>query len=165
MIELIVLDVDGCMTNGSITYTELGDEKKSFNVKDGLAIATWKKMGKKIAIITGRKSKIVEKRAKELNIDYLFQKIKNKDEILLSIMKKENLINENIAVIGDDLNDYKMIQLAGLSFTPADSSKYIQEILGIIKLKTNGGRGAIREMIEIIIKRDNLEKEFLGVWL
>ena len=164
MIELIVLDVDGCMTDGSITYTENGDEKKSFNVKDGLAIATWKKLGKKVAIITGRKSKIVERRAKELNIDYLFQKIKNKDEVLLIIMEREKLTKENIAVIGDDLNDYKMIKLAGLSFTPADSSKHIQDIADITLTK-NGGKGAIREMVEIIIKKDNLEKEFIEVWL
>ena len=165
MIELIVLDVDGCMTDGSINYTESGSEIKNFNVKDGLAIATWKKLGKKIAIITGRESKIVEKRAKESNVDYLFQKARNKDEILLSIMKQEKLKNENVAIIGDDLNDYKMLQLAGLAFTPADSSKYIQDIVGIIILRKNGGKGAIREMIELIVKRDNLEKEFLGVWL
>ena len=85
MIELIVLDVDGTLTNGQITYTNNGDELKSFDVADGLAIATWtKKLGKKAAIITGRNSLIVERRAKDLKIEHLHQGIHNKDEVLQS---------------------------------------------------------------------------------
>ena len=91
MIELLVFDVDGCLTNGQITYTEKGDEIKSFNVKDGLAISSWIRLGKKAAIITGRRSKIVERRAKELGIHYLVQGAKNKLEVLDDIRKQENL--------------------------------------------------------------------------
>ena len=92
MIELIVLDVDGTLTNGQIIYTNSGDEIKAFDVADGLAIATWtKKLGKKAAIITGRNSKIVERRAKELNIEHFYQGVHNKDEVLESILKQENL--------------------------------------------------------------------------
>lgn len=89
MIELIVLDVDGTLTDGKITYLNNGEETKSFDVRDGLAIAVWtKSFVKKAAIITGRNSSIVEKRAKELNITYLYQGIKNKQEILEEILKK-----------------------------------------------------------------------------
>ena len=165
MIELIVLDVDGTLTNGQITYTNSGDELKSFDVADGLAISTWtKKLGKKVAIITGRTSKIVEMRAKDLNITHLYQKIHNKDEILENILKEENLSWNQIAAIGDDLNDYKMLKKVGLSFTPANGSKYIKDIVNI-QCKAYGGSGAVKEMIEYIIKEDGIEEEYINSWL
>jgi len=165
MIELIVLDVDGTLTNGQITYTNSGDELKSFDVADGLAIATWtKKLGKKAAIITGRNSKIVETRAKDLNITHLHQGIHNKDEVLESILKEENLSWNQVAAIGDDLNDYKMLKKAGLSFTPANGSKYIEDVVNI-RCEAYGGSGAVKEMIEYIIKEDGIEEEYVNSWL
>jgi 3-deoxy-D-manno-octulosonate 8-phosphate phosphatase (KDO 8-P phosphatase) len=165
MIELIVLDVDGTMTDGKITYSNKGDELKSFDVSDGLAIATWtKKLGKKAAIITGRNSLIVERRAKDLQIEYLFQGIHNKDEVLESILKEEGLNWNQVAAIGDDLNDFKMLKKAGLSFTPANGSSYIKNIVNI-KCDSFGGSGAVREMIEYIIKEDGIEEDFINAWL
>ena len=164
MIKLIVLDVDGCLTNGSISYTVNGDEIKSFNVKDGLAIASWIRMGKKAAIITGRISSIVTRRARELNVTYLYQNVKDKKAKLEEIVKKENISFSEVAVIGDDLNDYKILKEAGLSFTPADGSSYIKNIANVI-LSKKGGEGAVREMIEYIIKKENLEEEFLKLWV
>jgi 3-deoxy-D-manno-octulosonate 8-phosphate phosphatase (KDO 8-P phosphatase) len=165
MIELIVLDVDGTLTNGQIVYTNSGDEIKAFDVADGLAIATWtKKLGKKAAIITGRDSKIVERRAKELNIEHFYQGVHNKDEVLESILKQENLSWNQVAAIGDDLNDYKMLKKAGLSFTPANGSKYIKDIVNI-KCKSFGGSGAVKEMIEYIIKEDGIEEDYINAWL
>jgi len=163
MIELLVFDVDGCLTDGSITYSENGDEIKSFNVKDGLAISTWIRMGKKAAIITGRRSKIVERRAKELGINFLFQGVHNKDEVLDDIRKELGIKFENIAAIGDDLNDTKMLQSVGKSFTPADGSEYIKNVCDVV-LYTNGGKGAVREMIESIVKDNGSEEAFLKIW-
>jgi len=163
MIELLVFDVDGCLTNGQITYSESGDEIKSFSVKDGLAISSWVRMGKKAAIITGRRSKIVERRAKELGINYLFQGIHNKLEILENIRKELNIEYKNIAAIGDDLNDINMLEAVGKSFTPADGSEYIKNICNVVLYK-NGGDGAAREMIESIIKDDSLEEDFIKIW-
>ncbi len=165
MIELLVLDVDGTLTDGKITYTNSGDELKSFDVSDGLAIATWtKKLGKKAAIITGRTSKIVEQRAQDLQISHLYQKVHNKDEILEEILKKENLSWDQVAAIGDDLNDYKMLKKVKLSFTPLNGTDYLKEFVDVVCSK-NGGNGAVREMIEYIVKKDNLEEEFLKAWL
>ena len=164
MIELLIFDVDGCLSDGVITHTKNGDELKSFNVKDGLAITTWIKMGKTCAIITGRSSSIVQKRADELGIKHVYQKIKNKKEKLDEILKKENLTYEQVAAIGDDLNDYHMLKCAKISFCPNDSSIYIKEIVDHV-LKTDGGRGAIREMIEMIVENENLKEEFLKQWL
>lgn len=165
MIELIVLDVDGTLTDGGITYSNSGDELKTFDVSDGLAIATWTKMlGKKAAIITGRTSQIVERRAKDLKIDHLYQGVHNKDEILENILKEEGLSWNQVAAIGDDLNDFKMLKKAGISFTPANGSKYIKDIVNI-KCKASGGCGAVREMIEFIIKEDGIEEDFINAWL
>ncbi len=164
MIELLVLDVDGCLTDGGITYTQNGDEIKTFSVKDGLAIATWIKMGKKVAIITGRNSSIVERRAKELKISYIYQGIEDKKTKLEAILEDAKLSYENVAVIGDDLNDYNMLKNSKLSFTPKNGVKHIQELVDIILTK-DGGDGAVREMIEIILEKEGLTQRFLNQWV
>jgi 3-deoxy-D-manno-octulosonate 8-phosphate phosphatase (KDO 8-P phosphatase) len=164
MIKLLVLDVDGCMTNGAITYTQHEDEIKSFHVKDGLAIVTWIRMGRMAAIITGRKSKIVERRAKELGIKYFFQGVNNKQQKLEEILEKENLTFDNVAVIGDDLNDYHMLKSAKRSFTPADGAAYIQKSVQTV-LSRKGGDACVREMIDILVEEENLQEEFLKLWL
>ena len=163
MIKLLVFDVDGCLTDGSIIYGSNKDEYKAFNVKDGLAIASWSRLGLKTAIVTGRNSKVVERRAKELNITYLYQGIKDKKTLLESILKEENLMWDNVAAIGDDLNDIGMLQSVGWSFTPNDGVKQIKTCVKTV-LKTNGGRGAVREMIDMIVEKEGLEEEFLKLW-
>ncbi len=164
MIELLVFDVDGCLTDGSIAYSENGDEIKSFNVKDGLAITTWISLGKKVAIITGRKSKIVTKRATELKITHIYQGVRYKKEKLDEILKLEKLTYDQVAIIGDDLNDYNMLKSAALSFTPNDGVLKIKEMVDVI-LDSKGGEGAVREMIESIISKENLQERFLKEWL
>jgi 3-deoxy-D-manno-octulosonate 8-phosphate phosphatase (KDO 8-P phosphatase) len=169
MIELIVLDVDGTLTDGKIIYTSNNDgtksnESKSFDVKDGLAIATWtKKLGKKVAIITGRTSTLVERRSKDLGITYLYQGVHNKDEVLQEILKKENLTWGQVASIGDDLNDLKMLKKSALSFVPNDANFYVKEKVNIV-CKNNGGNGAVREMIEYICQYNNIFEDFIQVW-
>jgi len=162
-IELIVLDVDGTLTNGRITYTQNGDEVKSFSVKDGLAIASWIKLGKHVAIITGRSSKIVERRAKELGIEYFYQGVHNKQEVLESLLDRLNLSMENVATAGDDLNDYAMLKASKLAFVPADASVYVKKIAYEV-LSNRGGEGAVREMIEKLIVMEELEEKYLNLW-
>jgi len=162
-IELVVLDVDGTLTNGKITYTQNGDEVKSFCVKDGLAIASWIKLGKRVAIITGRNSKIVERRAKELGIKNFYQAVHNKQEVLETLLKELNLTMENVASAGDDLNDYKMLKASKRSFVPSNASIYVKNIATDI-LKSKGGDGAIREMLESLISDEGLKDEYLALW-
>lgn len=165
MIELLVFDVDGTLTNGDITYSSSLEEFKTFNVNDGFAIVFWTKhLGKKAAIITGRESKIVEYRANELKIEYLYQNVKDKLEVLDEILKKENLNYNQVAAIGDDLNDYSMLKKVGLSFTPANGTHYLKEFVNVV-CQNRGGDGAVREMLEYIFKEDGLEEEFLNAWL
>ena len=163
-IELIVLDVDGTLTDGKITYTQNGDELKSFCVKDGLAIASWIKLGKQVAIITGRTSKIVERRAKELGIQHFYQGIHNKKEVLEDLLKELNLTMDNVASMGDDLNDYEMLKSSKFSYVPADASSHVQNIATEV-LSAKGGESAVREMIEKLIILENLEDEYLALWL
>ena len=163
-IELIVLDVDGTMTDGRISYSQNGDEIKSFNVKDGLAIVSWMKLGRKVAIITGRSSSIVERRAKELHIEHFYQGCDNKLQTLNALIKKLDISLENVASIGDDLNDYKMLQATKISFVPSDASSHVDKIATVI-LTSKGGDGAVREMIEYLIKKEGLEQKFLELWV
>ncbi len=163
-IEIIVLDVDGTMTDSRITYSENGDEVKSFNVKDGLAIASWRKLGKQVAIITGRSSNIVARRAKELHIEHFYQGIHNKKEVLEDLLEKLDLTMDNVATIGDDLNDIQMLKASKISFVPRDASAYVDKIATVILTK-KGGDGAVREMIEYLIKKENLEEKYIGLWV
>lgn len=162
-IELIVLDVDGTMTDSHITYSANGDEIKSFNVKDGLAIASWRKLGKQVAIITGRSSDIVARRAKELRIEHFYQGIDNKKEVLEDLLAKLDLTMDNVAAIGDDLNDLQMLKAAKISFVPRDASAYVDKIANVILTK-RGGDGAVREMIEYLIIKQGLEEKYLELW-
>ncbi len=164
MIKLIVLDVDGCMTNGQITFDENGIESKSFNVKDGLGITTWLKIGGEAAIITGRTSKIMERRAKELGIVHLYQGIKNKKEVLQNLIDALGIEPNNVAVIGDDLNDLGMISISGRSFTPANGMEIVKKKVDTVLAK-NGGEGAVREMIDIIVESNGQKEKFESVWL
>ena len=164
MIELIVLDVDGTLTDGRIIYSSKGDEIKNFDVKDGLAISSWiKKLNKKVAIITGRRSQIVQKRFEELGVSYIYQGVDNKDEILENILQKENISWENVSAIGDDLNDYKMLKKVGLSFCVGNGVGEIKDIVDIVT-NSKGGDGAVREMIETILEIDN-QKALVELWV
>ena len=164
MIKLIILDVDGCLSDGKLTYNAEGIESKSFNVKDGLGITTWIKMGHEVAIITGRNSSIVKKRADELGIKYLHQGIKDKDRVLKEILDSLNLKPFEVAAIGDDLNDYNMLQFVGRSFTPHDGVKEIQSLVNTT-LNRRGGEGAVREMIDILVDENDQKEKFLSVWI
>jgi len=162
-IELIVLDVDGTMTDSRITYSESGDEIKAFNVKDGLAIVSWMRLGKKAAIITGRTSGIVERRARELRIEHFYQGCSDKLSRLETLVDMLGISMKNVAAIGDDLNDYRMLEAVGISFVPRDASHYVDKMASVTLMRS-GGDGAVREMIEYLIKKEGLEGKFLDLW-
>lgn len=161
MIEIIFLDVDGCLTDGKIVYSADGELLKSFDVKDGYAIESWLKLGKKVAIITGRSSQIVERRAEDLKITHVYQGVHDKLEVAKEILKFEGLTFENAAAIGDDYNDYKILGAVAMPFKPKDAIKE----LDAHRLKHKGGSGAVREMIEIIIDKEDLFDEWSKRWL
>lgn len=155
MIKLIVLDVDGTLTDGKLYVTNLGDEMKAFNVKDGLGITQAISQGKEIAIITGKTSQIVTKRCQELGIKEIHQGIKNKIATLDLILEKYSISYDNVAYMGDDLIDLAVMKKCKLAGAPKDSVEEILKISDFISTK-NGGDGAVREFIEYILKKENL---------
>lgn len=153
-IKVICLDVDGTLTNGQIYISNDGAESKSFNVKDGMAIAQAIKKEFLVVIITGRTSKIVDIRAKELGIIEIHQGIHKKLETLLQILDKYNYSLENVAYIGDDINDLILVDKVKFFACPKDACNEVTEKSQFVSAK-NGGEGAVREVIELILKENN----------
>ena len=160
MIKLVLLDVDGTLTDGGIYRGNNGEELKRFNVKDGYAIVNAQKLGIEFGIITGRKSELVEIRSNELKIKYLYQGISEKTVILEEIMQKTGLEKEEIAYTGDDLNDILIMKQSGLTGAPKDAADEVIQIVDFVSEK-NGGSGAVREFVEYILKKDGKWETFL----
>lgn len=151
-IKLFVMDVDGTLTDGKIYIGEDGEIMKAFDVKDGYAIAcVLPKVDITPVIITGRKSKIVEQRAKELKIAELHQGISNKLLKLQEVAEKYKVDLEEVAYIGDDLNDIECMELCGLSACPSDAIREVVDKCDYV-CKQPGGRGAVREFIDWILR-------------
>lgn len=150
-IKLIVLDVDGTMTDGGVYIDNNRIETKKFNIKDGLGIILAQNAGLEIMILTGRSSNCVAQRAKELNIKYTIQGVDDKVTYLNNFLLEHNLKREEIAYIGDDLNDLPSMKLAGISICPSDACTDVKEYVDIC-LKSKGGEGAVREFIEILLR-------------
>lgn len=155
MIKIIVLDVDGTLTDGKLHIGNDGEELKSFSVKDGLAIVGAIQNGIDVFIITGKESKIVSKRADELGIKEIHQGVSNKVKKLKELCEKYDLKPENIAYMGDDLNDYAAIKFSGFSGAPGDACSDILDLVDFISERA-GGDGAVREFIEIIMRKQKL---------
>jgi 3-deoxy-D-manno-octulosonate 8-phosphate phosphatase (KDO 8-P phosphatase) len=150
-IKMLIMDVDGTITDGKIYMGEHGEILKAFNIKDGYAIREiLPKYNIIPVIITSRMSKIVENRALELCISHIYQGVIDKKILLKEIIEQENISMSNVAYIGDDINDLECMMSCGLRGCPADAVSEIKEIADFIS-KKNGGDGAVREFIEIIV--------------
>lgn len=149
-IKLILLDCDGVLTDGKLHFGENGEMFKTFNVKDGQGIVSWHKLGFESGIISGRNSKIVERRANELGIKYIHQGSSNKLEDYAEILAESGLSTEETAYIGDDIPDIELLKSVGLSLTVADAATEVLSNVDVI-LKNRGGNGAVREMIDFLI--------------
>lgn len=150
-IKALAMDVDGTMTDGSIYISEHGEAMKRFDVKDGLGISLLVNAGIQVAVITGRQSKIVLERARELKISEVIQGAAYKGQAMEGLAEKQGISLEEIAYIGDDLNDLPAFEAAGCAFCPADAAKEVKERCHVV-LEHNGGFGAVREAAEIILK-------------
>ncbi len=149
-IKAIFFDVDGVLTNGGINYDDTGREIKQFNVKDGYIISHLKKAGIIVGIITGRESKIVSNRAAELKLDFCHQGIMDKYAVFEKLVQFHKLKKKQVAYIGDDINDLKVLQNCGLSACPADAMDYVKTRVDLIT-KSNGGEGVAREVSDLIL--------------
>lgn len=151
LIKLLLLDVDGVMTDGRIVYDANGLEIKSFNVKDGHGIKMLQRHGIEVGIITGRTSVVVDFRARELGITLLYQGSLKKLESYADIRRKTGLEDNQIAFMGDDVIDVPVMRRVGFSAAPPDA---LPEVLAVADFVTvnNGGKGAVREICDLILK-------------
>ncbi|MDP3298238.1 MAG: HAD-IIIA family hydrolase [Thermodesulfovibrionia bacterium] len=164
-IKLLILDVDGVMTDGRIILDNEGNEFKAFHVRDGHGIKMLQRVGIKVAIITGRKSRVVNRRAKELGITEVHQGTFKKSVIYESLLQKYKCKDESVAFMGDDIVDIGLLKRVGLSAAPADADEETKKWAAFVSSK-EGGRGAVREFIELILKLsklwDKVAGEFIG---
>lgn len=164
LIKLVVLDVDGTLTDGGIYYTSSGEEMKKFSVKDGMMIYSANKLGIKFAIITGRKSDIVLKRALELGITDIYQNAGKKQEILENLINQYEITLDEVAYIGDDLNDLSCMKIVGLPMTVQNGAEEVKKISKFIS-KNRGGDGGVRDCLEYMLKNDGLFDKILQNYL
>lgn len=150
-IKVLMLDVDGVMTDGRIIYDNFGDEFKVFDVQDGFGLVLWHRAGLKSAIVTAKKSKIVARRAKECGITKVFQNARDKGTVFERALRALRATDEEVCFIGDDLLDIPIMKRAGLAVAVPYSREEVKSSAHYIT-KVQGGRGAIREVIELILK-------------
>ncbi len=150
-IKMLLLDVDGVMTDGRIIYDNEGNEMKAFDVKDGHGLKMLQRAGIKIGIITGRSSAVVQRRAEELGFDALFQGALTKLEPYGQILNEFGLTDEQVAYVGDDVVDLPILRRAGFSATVADA---VPDLLPLVDYvcKRKGGRGAVREICDMLLR-------------
>ena len=152
-IKLFATDVDGVLTDAGMYYDNNGNELKKFNTHDGMSFKLLKEKGILTAIITSENTEIVKLRAKKLQVDYLFQGVKNngKLEVINKICLENNISLSDVAYIGDDINDLDVLSSVGFAACPINSTQKVKEIEKITHLKKSGGDGAVREFVELIL--------------
>ena len=163
-IKLVALDMDGTLTDGSINIGAGGELFKRFNAKDGLGITTARRHGLRISVITGREGPIIRRRTEELGIaEDTMSGISAKKQALLALAEKYSITLEEIAFMGDDLNDLPALLAAGLSAAPADAAEDVRQRVSYIA-PHKGGHGAVRDLLELILKargsRDAILEEY-----
>jgi 3-deoxy-D-manno-octulosonate 8-phosphate phosphatase (KDO 8-P phosphatase) len=150
-IELLLVDVDGVLTDGVIAVDDLGVETKHFHVRDGAAITLWRKAGKRVAILSGRSAGAVNRRADELGIAPVIQGAAEKGAPFRALIADLGLDARQVCYIGDDLPDLPVLGAAGLAACPADAVPEVRRAAQIVT-DAPGGRGAVREVVETILK-------------
>lgn len=154
-IKLFLSDVDGVMTDAGMYYTESGDEFKKFNTHDGMGFQLLREAGIKTGIITSEVTTIVKNRAAKLKVDYLYQGGRNQAKLTaaMEICEKEGISLQETAYIGDDINCFELLSSVGMAACPNNALPKIKSIKNIIHLTKNGGEGAVREFVEILLNQ------------
>lgn len=153
-IKLVLTDVDGVLTDGGMYYTNEGDMMKKFHTRDGMGVTLLRKQGIHTIIITKEKTKIVKQWAAKMKIEKLYDGILNKESLVEIICKKYNVTPNELAYIGDDINDIELLKKVGLSAVPNDAIKEAKQVSYYI-CKKNSGFGAFRELADLILEKQN----------
>ena len=150
-IKMLIMDVDGVLTDGRIIMDDEGREMKNFDVRDGHGIKILQRYGIKVALLTGRQSEVVKHRARDLDIKQVYQKVFNKKEVLAEILRKNKLQAGEVAFLGDDIIDIPALRAVGFSAAVGDAVDVVRKSVDYVT-KQGGGRGAAREICEMILK-------------
>jgi 3-deoxy-D-manno-octulosonate 8-phosphate phosphatase (KDO 8-P phosphatase) len=153
-IEVLIVDVDGVLTDGVIAIDDRGVETKHFHVRDGSGVALWRRAGKRIAILSGRFAPLVDRRAAELGISPVIQGVSSKAEPFVRLLRVLSVEPRQVCYVGDDLADLPALRSAGLAACPADAAPEVKAAAQLITTAP-GGRGALREVVEVILKAQN----------
>lgn len=163
-IKLFITDIDGVWTDGGMYYDNLGNEWKKFNTSDSAGIVLLKLLNIPVAIITGEDTEIVKRRANKLKVDYLFMGVTSKINVATDLCKDLDISLNEVAYIGDDLNDIHLLKAVGLSAAPANAPNYIKEIVDW-KLEKKGGTGAFRAFVERYLEKVGRLNEAIDLFL
>ena len=159
-VSLLVLDVDGVLTDGRIIYADYGDELKCFDVQDGAGLVFWNRVGLKSAIITARKSRLVKRRAKEMRVDVLAQGCLLKLPCYERVLKRFRVSDEQVCAIGDDLMELPILRRVGLAVAVPNAVDEVKQASHYVTQRA-GGRGAVREVVDLILKAKGLREQVL----
>jgi 3-deoxy-D-manno-octulosonate 8-phosphate phosphatase (KDO 8-P phosphatase) len=163
-IKMLALDVDGVLTDGSLILHDDGSESKCFNSLDGHGLRMWRRAGLKVAFLSGRPSEPTNRRAEQLGVDYCFTDCYDKLPKLKEILDRENLTADNVAYIGDDLPDLPAVMFAGFGVAVANAPDEVRANADFVTTKS-GGSGAVREVIEYILKNSGTWQKLLEKYL
>ena len=163
-IKLLLLDVDGVLTDGRIYFDDKGEEIKAFNSKDGLGLRLLMKAGIQVGIITGRKSKALQHRCENLGIDLLFENIQDKASVLDQVATRSGIGLQETAFVGDDLLDLSLFGVVSVAIAVADAHTCVLEKADMVTT-AKGGAGAVREVCDTILKDKGLWDEVVAQWL
>lgn len=163
-VQLLLLDVDGVLTDGSISYTDQGVEIKTFHVRDGFGMNLLRKTGVEIGLITARSSEALTRRVQDLNLTHVFQGKRKKVEVYEELLQKLQLEAHQVAYMGDDWLDLALLSRVGFSATVADAASEVREAVDYVT-RCPGGRGAVREVCDLIIDAKGLREELLDEYL
>ena len=163
-IRILILDCDGVLTDGRILLLPGGEETKIFDVKDGHAIVMAARAGLRTAIISGRESAAVRMRAKELGVAHLYERAWVKTEPYEKILADEGLVDENVCYVGDDVVDIPLLRRSGLAVAVSDAVEEVKQFSHLVT-RREGGRGAVREVIELVLKAQDKWDELMSRYL
>lgn len=149
-IKLVLTDIDGVWTDGGMYYDQTGNEWKKFHTYDSAGVLWCKKLHIPVGIITGESTEIVKRRAEKLQIDYLYQGVKDKKEVAIQLCQSLGISLSEVAYIGDDINDISLLEVVGFSACPSSAPSYIQKLVDKV-LEKKGGEGVFREFVEGIL--------------
>jgi 3-deoxy-D-manno-octulosonate 8-phosphate phosphatase (KDO 8-P phosphatase) len=163
-VTLLAMDVDGVLTDGGLHFGSDGPEGKRFHVADGLGIQLLLSVGCRVVWISGRESPAVQRRAEELRVSALYQRVQNKSLAIADIVQRWFLKTEQIAYIGDDLNDLPAFSVAGVKFAPANAAAAVKGVADFVTERPGGG-GAVREVCDILLHAGGRWEEAVGAYL